>query len=135
MKHLWKAGESGNPAGRPPGMGKVTQYRAMLQSHAAELIQIAVDQAKAGDSAALKLCIDRLLPPYRPEAMPVEFAMSQAGRLTKMGESILSAVSNGDLSPEQGAKLLQALAGQARLIEVEELEQRIKALEQSHVAS
>ena len=61
--------------------------------------------------------------------------MPEASSLTQMGESVLSAIGNGVLSPEQGAKLLQALAGQARLIEVEELESRIHALEESHVHS
>lgn len=125
----YKPGESGNLAGRPPGVGRVAKYRKLLQSQADALIQTAINQALAGESAALKLCIDRLLPPYRPEAVSVEFAMPEVGGLVKMGEAVLSAIGNGILSPEQGATVLQALAGQARLIEVEELERRVAVLE------
>jgi len=129
----FQSGKSGNPAGRPTGVGKVAEYRNLLQSHAEPLIKAAINHALAGEPSALKMCIDRLIPPYRPEAMPVEFALPEAGGLVNMGESVLSAIGNGVLSPEQGAKLLQALAGQARLIEVEELEARIQALENNRV--
>lgn len=131
----YNPGESGNPAGRPPGVGRVAKYRKLLQAQADTLIKTVIDQALAGESVALKLCIDRLLPPYRPEAVPIEFAMPEVGGLVSMGEAVLSAIGNGILSPEQGAKVLQALAGQARLIEVETLEQRIAALESANVQS
>lgn len=126
---MFKPGQSGNPAGRKPGESPLAKYRAMLASRANELISQVIDLALAGEPAALKLCLDRLIPPYRPEAVPVEFAMPEVGGLVKMGEAVLSAIGSGILSPEQGAKVLQALAGQSRLIEVEELEQRIAALE------
>ena len=128
----FQPGVSGNPKGRPRGVGKVAKYRALLQSQAEALIQAAIKQALAGDSTALKLCIDRLLPPYRPEAMPISFSLSGTTSLAQMGESVVAAIGNGVLSPDQGASVLQALEGQARLIEMEELEQRISALEAGH---
>ncbi len=57
------------------------------------------------------------------------FTLPEDGSLTTKGEAVLLAISRGDLPPEQGSKLVQALTGQARLIEVEELERRIAALE------
>ncbi len=64
------------------------------------------------------------------------FAFPENSSLTAKGEAVLSAISRGDLSPDQGAKLLQALTGQARLIEVEDLERRIAVLEgEVHVES
>ncbi len=49
--------------------------------------------------------------------------------MTAKGEAVLSATSRGELAPDQGAKLLQTLTGQARLIETTELMTRIAALE------
>ncbi len=64
------------------------------------------------------------------------FLLPEDLSLTAKGEAVLSAISQGDLSPDQGTKLLQALTGQARLVEVEELERRIAALEgEVHVES
>ncbi len=64
------------------------------------------------------------------------FILPEDSSLTAKGAAVLSAISRGDLAPDQGAKLLQALAGQARLIEVEELERRISILEgERHVNS
>ncbi len=64
------------------------------------------------------------------------FLLPEDLSLTAKGEAVLSAISRGDLSPDQGAKLLQALTGQARLVEVEELERRIAALEgEAHAQS
>jgi hypothetical protein len=57
---------SGNPNGRPKGLqDKRTELRGLLAPHAKDLINQAVELAKAGDSSALRLCIDRLVPPVR----------------------------------------------------------------------
>lgn len=61
-------GTSGNPAGRKMGtLNKRTQLFKLLDKHAEELIAILVNQAKAGDPNALKLCVERILPRPRPE--------------------------------------------------------------------
>ena len=46
-------GKSGNPKGRPRGIrDKRVELRSLLEPHAAELVQKAVELAKDGDSAA-----------------------------------------------------------------------------------
>ncbi len=125
---MFQKGQSGNPAGRKPGEGPFAKYRRMLASRSEELINQVIDLALAGDTTALKMCLDRLFPPLKPVEPPVKFPL-ESGSLTHMGAAVLSALGGGILSPEQGSKLVQALTGQARLIEVEELERRIAALE------
>lgn len=64
------------------------------------------------------------------------FTFPEGASLTERGEAVLSAISRGALSAEQGSKLVHALAGQARLVELEELERRITALEgEAHAQS
>lgn len=57
-------GKSGNPYGRPRGIrDRRTSLRDLLEPHAPQLVAKAVEPALAGDSSALRLCIDRLIPP------------------------------------------------------------------------
>jgi uncharacterized protein DUF5681 len=63
----FKPGHSGNPAGRPPGTrNKATESaELLLEGEAEALTRKAVELALGGDPIALRLCIDRLIPPRR----------------------------------------------------------------------
>jgi hypothetical protein len=50
--------------------------------------------------------------------------------LGDQGRAVMAAMSEGSLTPDQGATLLQAIAAQAKIIEISELEERIARLEQ-----
>jgi len=69
----FEKGQSGNPAGRPPGTGKrATQaMQLLLDEEAQALTRKAVEAAFAGDSTAMRLCLERVLPRDRA----VEFAL------------------------------------------------------------
>ena len=67
----WKKGQSGNPNGRSKSSGKIAQLRAMLEPHAEELVQKARDMAMEGDSTALRLCLERLVPAIKIKDEPV----------------------------------------------------------------
>jgi hypothetical protein len=58
--------ENGNP-GRPRGSRNKATVAAesLLEGEAERLTRKAVERALEGDVAALKLCMDRLLPPRR----------------------------------------------------------------------
>ena len=125
----FKKGESGNPDGRPKGAkDKRTQYRELFDPHADDLIQKAIDLALAGDTACLKMCIDRLVSPFRAKNATVTLDDIE-GSLTEKGEKIITAMGNGELSPSDASSMLSALAAQARIIEIEELEKRVSDLE------
>lgn len=51
------------------------------------------------------------------------------GTLSERGEVVAKALADGDLSPGQAGAIMQALAALARIVEVDELERRIAALE------
>ena len=71
-KTQFKPGQSGNPKGRPPGRkGKNTAIRELLDPHKKDLVEKAVDLAMAGDTTALRLCLERLYPPIKATDDPV----------------------------------------------------------------
>ncbi len=55
---------------------------------------------------------------------------SLGGELADQGRVVLSALSEGSLTPSQAATVIQVIASQARIIEVDELERRIASLEE-----
>ena len=85
----------------------------------------AVERTLSGDSAALRICIDRLIrPPKR------RITRSRCRRsLADKGRIVIDALGVEKLSPEEAGTILQALATQAGIVEGDELEKRIAALE------
>lgn len=130
----WKAGESGNPRGRPPGAGEVAKLRASIAGYVPEIIGQLVEAAKGGDVQAARLLLERVLPPMKSTELAVPLALPD-GSLTEQGRAVLAAVSVGDLAPGQGAQLLAAIGGLARVIEIDELTDRIEKLEGHHATT
>lgn len=125
----FKPGQSGNPAGRPPGSGKVAALRESIAKHVPDIINKLVEQAKAGDAQAARILIERVLPPIKAAELPALIDMP-AGTLTQRGEAVFAAAGAGDLSPTQAAQLLTALGAMAKLLETDELARRIATLEE-----
>ena len=126
---MFEPGQSGNPDGRPKGIrDKRTAMRELLVPHAPELIAKVVEMAKDGDAAALRICLDRLIPPAKAKDDPV-YLPGMAESLADNSRIVVKAIADGELTPEEGASVLQALASQARIIEADEIEKRLAVLE------
>ena len=127
----FKAGQSGNPARRPPGIeDKRTKLRKLLEPHSEALVAKAVEMALEGDVAAMRLVLERIVPAYKGEAQPIVIdALKNADGLTAQGQAVVGAIAAGDIAASDGATFIAALGQMAKLIETEELEERIAALE------
>jgi len=118
------------PKGRPAGTpNKITAlFRNTVEKDLPEIMAVIVDAAKNGDMAACRLLIDKAVPSIKPTEQA--HAVPVAGdTLSDKAASIVDAVAAGALSIDEATRLLQALASVARIVEADELELRIAALE------
>ncbi len=128
-KGKWKAGESGNPKGRPCGSSEVGKLRAAIGGHVPEIIERLVNAARGGDIQAAKLILERVLPPVRAVEQAIPIDLPKDGTLTDQGRAVLLAVGAGELAPGQGAQLLAAIGTLGKIAEFDELNRRITLLE------
>lgn len=131
----FQPGQSGNPAGRPKGSGnKRMALTKLLDAHASTLLQKVIDMALEGDKDAIKLCIDRILPKARHQAIQLpsseDLNLSSYDGIMTYNERLLDACSNGDVSPEEARQAGSLLIHQERLLGTRELEQRLMELEE-----
>ncbi|KVO84036.1 hypothetical protein WL78_23970 [Burkholderia ubonensis] len=125
----FKKGQSGNPAGKPKGArDKRTALRELLQPHAADLVAKAVELAKAGDTTALRICIDRCIPAIKAKDAPVDLP-DLTGSLAEQGQAVMRAMAAGRITPDEANAVMQVISAQARIIEVDEFEKRLAVLE------
>lgn len=121
-------------AGRPKGARNRTTIAVLelLEGQAEALTQRAVELALGGDTAALRLCLDRIAP--TPKDSPVEFQlprMTTARDAAEAAGAVLQAVAAGDLTPSEAAVVMALVDAFRRTLETSELEARVAALEGS----
>lgn len=121
----FKKGRSGNPGGRP---GHVNKLRAKLAAGSEAVIKIVMDAAKSGDMQACRLILERMVPAIKPVSEPIQFDFS-GSTPTEQARSIMAAIAAGDIPPDQGRALIEALASVAKIAELDELSRRLAALE------
>lgn len=124
----WKAGQSGNPAGRRPNPVR-ERFMALVEPHVPEIVAMLVEAAKKGDAQAAAALLDRVWPKLKADERPAVFECA-GPTLAERGESVLGAVARGDLSVTDGAKVMDCLLSLTRLVEADEIERRLKALEE-----
>ena len=121
-----------NPNGRPKGsLGHSTRVAmALLDGEAEGLARKVVALALAGDSTALRICIERLIPVARERSVEVELpALKSATDLPAAVSRILGAVAEGEITPTEGERLAGLLGAWRESLEFADLEARIVALE------
>jgi hypothetical protein len=119
-------GQSGNPAGKPPGSkDKRTELRGLLLPHSAKLIAKAVDMGLKGDQQMIRLCIDRLLPPLKPISEPISIETSGTD-VTTLAAEVFRAATAGELALDEAAALTSMLLNRARIADVDEANRNIE---------
>jgi hypothetical protein len=133
----FEPGKSGNPRGRPKGhRNKATMaIEELLDGEAEGLTRKAIGKALEGDMAALRLCLDRLLPPRRERPITFDLPKIESAKDAQAASSaILAACAAGDLSPGEATAVMDLVSTYIRTLEATELEARLSALEKERMA-
>ena len=125
-------GQSGSPRGCARGSRhKATlAAEALLDGEAQALTRKCIEMAKAGDTMALRLCLERIIPPRRDR--PLSFLLpviTSADDAAKLMASILSAVATGDVTPSEASDVARLVEAFTKVLETAEFERRLEVLE------
>src|SRR5215813_13824911 len=124
----FQKGESGNPAGRPRrSRNRATLLMEGLLADDAEAIgRKAIEMAKQGDMAAIRLCMDRLSPPRKDEPVAFELPpLDKPADSVAAAATIVAAVAAG----EEAAELAKVIDVYVRAIETKGFDERLTKLE------
>jgi uncharacterized protein DUF5681 len=131
----FEKGRSGNPLGRRVGCRNKTTIAAaaLLAGEAEALTRKAVELALVGDPTAMRLCVERILPPCRERTVkfvlpPIESAADIAPAM----KAVTSALAGGVITPGEAVTIAAAVGTFVRAIETSDFERRLRLVEADH---
>ena len=130
----FKSGQSGNPSGRPRGARNKATLAALelLDGESEVIARKVIEMAKEGNMAALKLCLERIVPPVKERPVAVSFPeVKDVSDLARFTGALLAAVGKGDIDPGQAASVARIVETHRAAIEVAEIEARLKKIEEA----
>jgi hypothetical protein len=129
----FRKGQSGNPKGRERGSrNQATQaMQLLLDGEAEALTRKAVALALDGDTTALRLCLDRLMPPRRERLTPIALPQTHnAGDLTAAMAAIMAATASGEISAREGVALARLVDVFLKALDMHDFDRRLQQLEE-----
>lgn len=126
----WYPGmKSPNPAGRPAGRTPMAQLQKRLQEEGPAVLDAMLDKAKEGDPGAAALILSRILPTLRAQSEKVHFTLDPTAPLTSQVEAVLAAIADGQIAPDVGRQIIEAIGTLGNLRAVEDFERRLVIVE------
>jgi hypothetical protein len=127
-----KAFAPGNP-GKPHGARhRVTRaVELLMEGEHEKLTRIAIDKALEGDTAALRLCLDRIARPRRDAPISIHLPpVRSAAEAAEASAAVLASVAKGEVTPDEAGRIMALLASHKTMVTAGDLERRIAALEE-----
>jgi len=128
-------GRSGNPTGRPKGSKNKSTLLAqsILEDDLEAVCQKAISEAKKGNIQAIKIILDRILPPQKDKPIHIEIPnIETPSDILKSANELTQAVANGSITPSEGEAFARILDSHAKAFEIHDIENRLKAIEDKH---
>ena len=133
VRTKFQKGKSGNPYGRPCGAkNKATMLAQVLLERDIEAIcNRVIDDAKKGNLQAIKLVLERIIPPKKDSPITLELPQIQTSSDILLCANIITdAVSKGELSPSEGEAFSRILDIHSKAIELNDIDKRLKVIEE-----
>jgi hypothetical protein len=114
--------------GRVPGSRHRATIAAqtILDGEAEKITRKAVELAISGDPIAMRLCLERLVPPIKDRTL--SFALPECETsIAELTKELLELVSSGNISPSEGNDVAALIEKHVRVLEATEIESRLKA--------
>ena len=128
----FRKGWSGNPRGRPKGIRNKATITAevLFEGEIEGICRKAIEEAKRGNIQAIKLVLDRILPAKKEASIFIDLpTIKTSPDILEAIHRVAQAVSHGELSPTEGDCLTRIIERQAKVIEMNDFEERLKKLE------
>jgi homospermidine synthase len=129
----FRKGRSGNPLGRPRGIRNKASLlaKALFEGEIEGICRKAIEEAKQGNMQAIKLILDRILPPKKEAPILIDLPVMKTGSdILEAVHRVAVAICDGKISPSEGELLTRIIDRQAKAIELNEFELRLKNLEE-----
>ena len=130
----FRKGQSGNRKGRPQGSRNAMSLLAesLLDGEAQAIMRTLIDRAKEGEPAALRLCVERLLPVKRERVVTIDLPPINCPADAKRAlASIIAAAAQGHVSPSEASQFSEMIDAYLRACGATELADRLDQVEQT----
>ncbi len=120
--------------GRPPGSrNKSTQlFHDLLDEFTPLLAKKTLKMALEGDRTALKLAVERVVPPAQGSRVLLRIPpVRNVSDLAKASALVIQAATRGDITIEEAKALAEMLQAHRRILEGDDHERRLKLLERT----
>ena len=128
----FRKGQSGNPAGPPRGSKHWASRmaEALIDGEGDAITRVVIQKALAGEDVALRICMDRLLPPRKFRTVRFDLPrLADAPALLAAHEELLRSVAEGELAPGEAAEVSALFKEHRELIVLAGVVDRIAAIE------
>ncbi len=132
MSGKFQKGQSGNPRGKAKGTKNRATLAAekLLEGELDNICRKLVEEALNGNTQAIKLVLDRVLPPKRDRIIDIKLPkLETVEDAVKASSAIINALGEGNITPTEAEAISRIVAAFVKSIETYDIEKRISALE------